>query len=80
MSELSLQEKADKLYTWIHNYLIENARSPSHREMAEGLHISTETIQKCLNLLKEQGRPINRIKGRGRQIWVPINQCPDEED
>jgi DNA-binding transcriptional regulator YhcF (GntR family) len=70
----TLEEKANRLYAYIHQYLIENAKAPSHKEMAKDLSISTETLAKCLNLLEMQGRAIHRIRGRARQVWVPIRK------
>lgn len=75
----TLEQKADRLYNFIHDYLKENAKPPSHKEMAEGLHISRETVARALNLLEEQERPIHRVRGRGRQVWVPLNQQPEED-
>lgn len=73
----SLETKAETLYQFIYDFLTDNAKSPSHKEMTEALHISTETLGYCLDELKRQERPIQRVRGRGRQIWVPINQQPE---
>lgn len=75
----SLQQTADRVYKFYQDYLKENAKPPTHREVVEGLHISTETLAKALNHLEESGRAIHRVRGRGRQVWVPISQQPEED-
>ncbi|HEY3363911.1 MAG TPA: hypothetical protein VGK74_02510 [Symbiobacteriaceae bacterium] len=78
MADETLEQKADRLYEWIHDYLVCEARKPSHKEMAAGLHFSTETIQKCLNHLEATGRPIHHIRNRARQVWVPVREIKEE--
>lgn len=72
------QHNADKLYTFIREYLLENARGPSQREMATHLGCSPNTVQKLLDHLERSGRGLHRVRGAWRRLWVPIRDMPEE--
>lgn len=65
----TLEEKADRLYRFIYDYLMENAQPPTHKEMVEGMRVSRETLSQLLDLLVSQGRAVNR-RHRHRQVWL----------
>lgn len=73
------EAKAERLYTFIHDYLKDNSRPPSHREMYEHLQCSPNTLGVLLNHLEQSGRAIHRVRGCWRRIWVPISEEPGEE-
>ncbi len=77
-TDLTWEEKADKLYRYIHDYLKDNARGPSHREMYAHMQCSPNTLGELLDNLEQTGRPIHRVKGCWRRIWVPMSVMPDE--
>jgi len=72
------EAKADRLYTYIHDYLKEHAISPSHKEMYQYLRCSPNTLAMLLNHL-DKTRPIQRIRGRARRLWIPISEMPEED-
>jgi DNA-binding transcriptional regulator YhcF (GntR family) len=63
-----LEEKADRLYRYIYDYLTEHARPPSHREMAVHMGMSTKTLPLVLATLEKQGRAIYRRR-KWRHVW-----------
>lgn len=65
----TLEQKADRLYRFIYDYLMEYAKPPTHGEMVEGIQVSTETLSRLLRLLVKQDRAIYRCH-RHRQVWL----------
>lgn len=68
-----VEQKADRLYKFVHDHLKEHARAPSYREMDAHLGCSSKTVQKLLDHLEQSGRGLHRVKGCWRRIWVPVN-------
>lgn len=78
MARETLEQKADRLYRFIHDYLKENAEAPSHREMYTHLKCSPNTLAEVLNHLEQSGRGLHRVRGLKRRLWVPISEMEGE--
>ena len=73
MSEqVTLEQKADRLYQFIYSELKDKAMAPSHREMCAHLKCSPNTLAELLNHLEQSGKGLHRVRGRRRRLWVPI--------
>ena len=70
------------LENFINEYTIENERSPSNRDMASGTGLSTATVSRYLQYMREQGmldydgqrniRTLRQQKMSGTMVEVPI--------
>ena len=70
------------LENFINEYTIENGRSPSNRDMASGTGLSTATVSRYLQYMREQGmldydgqrniRTLRQQKMSGTMVEVPI--------
>lgn len=70
------------LENFINEYTIENGRSPSNRDMASGTGLSTATVSRYLQYMREQGmldydgqrniRTLRQQKMSGSMVEVPI--------
>ena len=70
------------LENFINEYTIENGRSPSNRDMASGTGLSTATVSRYLQYMREQGmldydgqrniRTLRQQKMSGAMVEVPI--------
>ena len=76
------EEYFSLLENFINEYTIENGRSPSNRDMASGTGLSTATVSRYLQYMREQGmldydgqrniRTLRQQKMSGTMVEVPI--------
>lgn len=69
MQPATIEEKASRLLAYLRDHEDRKAQPPTCRDICGDLHISTETLAKCLNGLEAKGA-IRRNRGRAKQIWV----------
>lgn len=72
----TLEQKAERLFQFIYQHLMEWAKAPSQREMAEECQMSRETVIQCLHLLEKQGKAIYK---RGKPRKVTVREMREED-
>lgn len=79
-TKANVQETQDMVYSYIVDYIIENAYSPSIRDICEGVGLkSTSTVHSHLKRLSDEGL-IELQEGKRRTIRVPALESADSLD
>lgn len=76
MARETQEHKAARLFDYIRRYMTKHRKAPTHREMAEGISVSTATIPVLLDIL-ERGGIVRYQPDRWRGLRLNERWRPD---